>query len=238
MEEPLEGGNTTPGVVKIGDSVRRPRGRGSVFAARVLEDLNARGYLWSPRYLGTDDEGRDVLAFVDGTTTTHPLERDERSYAAVGRMLRELHDLTRGTELASGGDCIVHGDPGPFNVVMRDGMPVALIDWDTVRAGDPLEDLGYAAWTWCIQPVHKVPVADQARRLRQLACGYDTALQADAVLAAVGRAQLHVIEAEARNADDPTLSAARRTHARAAIEWATSDRRVIEENRSLFEQAF
>lgn len=237
MEEALDGGNTTPGVVKSGDSVRRPRGRRSVFAARVLRDLNARGYRWAPQYLGVDDEGRDVLSFVEGATTSHPSERDERSYAAVGAMLRELHELTRGTELAAGGECIVHGDPGPFNVVMRGGMPVSLIDWDSTHAGDPLTDVGYAGWTWCIQAAGHVPVAEQARRLSEFANGYDPALPPDTLLAAVERAQLRIVQIEGRNADDPRLSDARRAHARAAVDWAANDHRVLDENRALFRQA-
>ncbi|MGN6204489.1 aminoglycoside phosphotransferase family protein [Humibacter sp.] len=237
MEEALEGGHTTPGVVKSGDSVRRPRGRRSVFAAKVLRELNARGYRWAPRYLGIDDQGRDVLSFVEGATTSHPSERDERSYAAVGRMLRELHELTRGSELAAGGECVVHGDPGPFNVVMRRGMPVALIDWDAAHAGDPLTDVGYAGWTWCIQAVGGVPVADQARRLSELVGGYGAALPPDTVLAAIERAQLHIVQVEQGNADDPGLSDTRRAHARAAVDWATNDHRVLEVNRNLFRQA-
>lgn len=237
MEEALEGGNTTPGVVKSGDSVRRPRGRRSMFTAKVLRDLNARNYHWAPQYLGVDEEGRDVLSFIEGATTSHPSERDERCYAVVGRILRELHELTRGTELAAGGACIVHGDPGPFNVIMRDGMPVALIDWDSAHAGDPLTDVGYAGWTWCIQAVGHVPVEEQARRLREFARGYDAALPPNALIDAVERAQLHIVQVEGRNMDDPSLSEARRAHARAAVEWAANDHRALEENRERFRQA-
>ena len=43
------------------------------------------------------------------------------------------------------------GDPGPFNTVFRAGLPAAFIDWSSCRPGGRLEDLGYMAWTWCIQ---------------------------------------------------------------------------------------
>lgn len=237
MEEVLIGGNTTPGVVKNGDTVHRPRSRRSVFAAKVLRELNERGYQWAPRYLGIDEEGRDVLSFVEGATTDHPSQRDERSYATVGRLLRELHDLTRGSALAEGGICVVHGDPGPFNTVMSDGMPVALIDWDSAHPGDPLEDVGYAGWTWCIQSLGNVPVHDQARRLREFAAGYDPCLSAETVLDAIERQQFHIVECESANADDETLTDARRAHARSAVEWATDDHRVLEDNRALFARA-
>lgn len=234
VEEVLTGGNTTPGVVKNGDTVRRPRERRSVFASRVLRELNDRGYRWAPRYLGVDEQGRDVLSFVDGATTDHPSQRDERCYAAMGRMLRQLHDLTRGSELAAGGACVVHGDPGPFNVVMRDGMPVALIDWDSAHPGDPFVDVGYAGWTWCIQAVGNVPLQDQARRLHEFVDGYDPALPAETVLEAIEGQQLRIIECESTNAADATLTDARRTHARKAVEWAANDRQVLQANRALF----
>lgn len=237
MEEALVGGNTTPGVVKIDNSVRRPRGRRSVFAASVLRALNDGGYRWAPLYLGVDDQDRDVLSFVEGATTDHPTQRDERSYAAIGRILRELHDLTRGTELAAGGECVIHGDPGPFNVVMRDGMPVALIDWDSAHPGDPLTDVGYAGWTWCIQAAGNVPVHDQARRLGQLVRAYDPGLSAQTVLDAIESQQLHIIECEGANAANMALSDARRTHAYAAVDWAASDHRILQENLEVFRQA-
>jgi aminoglycoside phosphotransferase (APT) family kinase protein len=43
-------------------------------------------------------------------------------------MLRLLHDVTSRSDLAAGAECVVHGDPGPFNAIFRDGMPVAFID--------------------------------------------------------------------------------------------------------------
>ncbi|MHA7986426.1 aminoglycoside phosphotransferase family protein [Rathayibacter sp. CAU 1779] len=233
-EELLQGGRTTPGVVRIGDTVHRPRGHRSEFAARALQFLNAVGYPWAPRHLGIDDVGRDVFSYVEGVTTEHPLQRDERSYAGMGRMLRQLHELTAGTEIARGGRCLVHGDPGPFNVVMVEGMPVALIDWDTVHPGDPMEDIGYAGWSWCIQASGNVPVPDQARRLREFRDGYDDTMTSEALLGAVDERQCAIIEAESRNAEDQRMSDARRAHARAAVAWARGDRSVIADNRRMF----
>jgi hypothetical protein len=68
--------------------------------------------------------------------------------------------------------CVIHGDPGPFNTIFEDGMPVAFIDWDGARPGAWMSDLAYLAWTWCIQSSGNVPVVDQARHLRALRDGY------------------------------------------------------------------
>ncbi|MEN2737256.1 phosphotransferase [Microbacterium sp. X-17] len=237
MEELLAGGNTTDGVVKAGQTVRRPRGHRSTFASEVLRTLNTAGVAWAPTYLGIDAEGRDTFSYIPGATTDHPSQRDERCYAAFGGILRELHEFSRGIPLASGAECLVHGDPGPFNVVMSEGMPVALIDWDSVHPGDPMEDVGYAGWTWCIYAVGNVPVVDQARRLRLFADGYDPELSAGVLLEAIFQCQDSIIRIEGENAGDERLSDQRRQHARAAAEWASSCREVLSTHLQIFAEA-
>ncbi|MFI6739035.1 hypothetical protein ACIBI9_39445 [Nonomuraea sp. NPDC050451] len=91
-EEPLTGGNNALEVVRIGDTVRRARDAGAAFAARVLAHLESAGYPHAPRHLGIDEQGRDILSFIPGTTTDHPAQRAPGAYAAGGRMLRELRD--------------------------------------------------------------------------------------------------------------------------------------------------
>jgi len=86
------GGDTTS-VAKIGDRVYRPRHANSDFVGRLLTSLEHSGFLAAPRYFGPDEQGRDIVSFIPGATTIHPSERDERSYAAVGRLVRQLHDL-------------------------------------------------------------------------------------------------------------------------------------------------
>lgn len=237
MEESLAGGNTTEGVVRAGRTVRRPRDHRSDFASEVLRTLNRAGVTWAPTYLGIDAEGRDTFSYVPGTTTDHPSQRDERCYAAFGRILRELHESTRGIPLASGAECLVHGDPGPFNVVMAEGMPVALIDWDSVHPGDPMEDVGYAGWSWCLYATGNVPIPDQARRLRQLREGYDPELPPDVLIEAIFACQDSIIRIEGANTRDERLSDQRREHARAAVEWAGSCREVLSSNLPTFAEA-
>ncbi|SMH42904.1 Phosphotransferase enzyme family protein [Rathayibacter oskolensis] len=234
MEDALQGGNTTAGVVRVGDTVRRPRSYRSSFIAALLQELQAAELGWAPRYLGVDERGRDSFAYVDGTTTDHPSQRDEAAYRSVGTMLRELHESTRTSPLASGGACVVHGDPGPYNVIVASGLPVALIDWDSAHAGDPLEDVGYAGWTWCVQSVGHIPVADQARRLRELVDGYGAAYAPDVVLTAVEAAQNRIIDAESTIVADTRSGARRRAHAAAAIEWARGDRTQLRRHRETF----
>jgi aminoglycoside phosphotransferase (APT) family kinase protein len=57
--------------------------------------------------------------------------------------------------------------------VFRDGLPVAFIDFDFAAVGDPLEDVGYMAWSWCIssKPTREMPT-EQAHQVRVLADAY------------------------------------------------------------------
>jgi hypothetical protein len=81
-EIPLTGGNSTPGVVRVGDTVRRP--------------LKPRsGFDGAPRYLGIDSKGRAILSFIDGfVPPNNGYTLDEEAVRAGARLLRTVHDLT------------------------------------------------------------------------------------------------------------------------------------------------
>jgi Ser/Thr protein kinase RdoA (MazF antagonist) len=231
-EEPLAGGNNTHEVVRIGATVRRSRGDRAPFATQVLTYLESVGYPYAPRHLGIDERGRDILTFIPGHTSDHPGQRAPGAFGLAGRMLSALHRATAGHPLAAGAECVLHGDPGPFNTIFDDGQPVAFIDWDSCRPGDRLDDLGYLAWTWCIQSVGNIPVTEQARHLRELRDGYGE-IQAEQLLDAITRMQLVIVTTETANLDNPGLSAARRQHAQAAVAWASNDHELIERHRDL-----
>ena len=171
-EEPLIGGRNTSEVVRAGDTVRRARDPGSAFAARLPGSLDSAGYPYAPRFLGVDDRGRDILTYVPGRTTDHPSQRADGAHARGASMLRELHDPTAGHPLAGGRECVLHGDPGPFNTIFSGGTPVAFVDWTSSRPGGRLDDHGYMAWTWCIQSEGNVPPGAQAAHLRELRDAY------------------------------------------------------------------
>jgi Ser/Thr protein kinase RdoA (MazF antagonist) len=159
--------------------------------------------------LGVDDRGRDILTCIPGRTADHPSQRAAGAYARGGMMLRLLHEVTAGHPLAAGRECVLHGDPGPFNAICQDSMPVALIDWASCRPGARLEDLGYMAWTWCIQSEGNVPVAEQAAHLRELSDGYGHTEPAD-LIEAMAASQARIVRLETVNGSRTDLPAARR----------------------------
>ena len=69
-ETPLAGGRQTAGVVRVGDTVRRPTGPHSPFVHDLLRHLEAVGFGGAPGLLGVDEWGREVLAFVEGECPT------------------------------------------------------------------------------------------------------------------------------------------------------------------------
>ena len=233
VEEPLSGGNWTVGVVRVEDTVRRPRTARSDFTAKLLVHLRAAGYTFAPRYLGVDAQGRDTFEFIPGTITSDPSERDEASYAAAGAMLRGLHDLTTGHPLAGVRQCVIHRDAGPFNTIFRDGMPVAFIDWDGARPGPWMVDLAYLGWTWCIQSNGTPAIRDQARRLRELRDGYGRG-DSHALLVAILRKQRYIARVSEALAARPGQAEHYYAHHRRAVEWAVSDHRLTEQSFDLF----
>ncbi|GAA3473650.1 hypothetical protein GCM10018965_082030 [Nonomuraea roseola] len=147
-------------------------------------------------------------------------------------MLRELHEATAGHALAENHDCVIHGDPGPFNTIFQEGLPIAFIDWSSSRPGDRLDDLGYMAWTWCIQSQGQVPITEQARHLREIRDGYG-AIEPQHLLDAIVRRQTCIADIEAANLTNPKLTPTRRRHAKAAIAWATADRELVHQHETL-----
>ena len=70
--------------------------------------------------------------------------------AACGRLLGVLQDVPPDDlpGVPGVGPVVVHGDFGPQNLLLDDdgGVPVALLDWELVHRGDPVEDLAWAEW--------------------------------------------------------------------------------------------
>jgi Ser/Thr protein kinase RdoA (MazF antagonist) len=239
VEVPLAGGRITHGVVRVGDTVRRPASDSSPFVARLLHHLEQRGFAGAPRYLGVDEAGRDMFSYLPGHVPARFQRWSDDQVSAAGALLRSLHDATRGSSLAAPSPVVCHHDPGPNNAVFRNDMPSAFIDFDCAAPGDPLEDVGYALWTWCTSGNSTAPpVSEQAAQVRVMADGYG--------LGAHERRSLvdAILERQSRNArfwtervpgpgeldPDQAVIAAR-------VEWSRREHAFVSANRATFEQA-
>jgi Phosphotransferase enzyme family len=172
----LEGGRQTAGVVRVGDTVRRPPHRNSRFVRAVLRHLEAVGFTGAPRLLGVDEAGREILSFIDGEVHVaapgepEPLLSDAQLASAAG-LIRRFHDATAGSALAGGEEVVCHGDLGPHNTVFAGDEAVGLVDWDEdVAPGPRLVDLGHAVWCFADVGESGGPVEEQGRRIH-LMCG-------------------------------------------------------------------
>ncbi|MDP9903914.1 hypothetical protein [Arthrobacter bambusae] len=95
---PLLGGDVTEGLVRVGDTVRRPVSDASPRVRRLLDFLQSAGFQGAPRFLGIDDSGRDTLSFVPGDTAGRPWPSwvaDESSAISVARLVRAYDDAVQ-----------------------------------------------------------------------------------------------------------------------------------------------
>lgn len=238
-EVPFGGGHLTRGVVRAGDTVRRPRA--SAFVERLLRHLEAVGFDGAPRWLGVDDEGRDVLGYLPGRVAEVDQRLSGAQVAAAGRLLRAFHDATRGSALAGEHETVCHHDAGPHNMVFgEDGLPYALIDFDVAAPGDALDDVSYAAWLCCLNSawVHSARPDAQARCLRRFVDSYglDEARRAEVLDAVIAR-QFEGVAWARRCLADLDQHRNVREHARRMLTGCTRERAFVLRNRAAFEHA-
>jgi hypothetical protein len=171
VEIPLAGGDVTEGVVRAGDTVRRPVGPHSPLVHALLAHLELAGFEGAPRFLGIDGSGREVLSYIDGEVAGRPRPpwiADETRLASVGRLVRAYDDAA--ASFASPPDALLdtlpddppgippapayppeligHVDITPENVVFRDGRAHALIDFDLAKPATRADEMLNAMLWW------------------------------------------------------------------------------------------
>jgi Ser/Thr protein kinase RdoA (MazF antagonist) len=174
-ETPLAGGRVTPGVVRIGDTVRRPISTDHSLQHMLLLHLERCGFAGAPRFLGIDELGREILSYLSGEVPGDLDHFDDAQLSAAAMLLRRFHDATADFAPVRQRDAEVmcHNDWGPPNAVFRDGLPYGIIDFDAVAPGLRLWDLGYSAWTWLDIGNPDYASGEQLRRLAIFAAAYD-----------------------------------------------------------------
>jgi hypothetical protein len=99
-EIPLVGGmDPRYAPVRIGDTVHRPAGSSREGVRALLRHLEAVGFDGAPRHLGVDDEGREVVSFIEGEVPLPPYPAwamTELAIADLGRLVRGFHEATAG----------------------------------------------------------------------------------------------------------------------------------------------
>lgn len=199
-EVPLLGGDVTEGVVRVGQTVRRPVHANSPLVHALLRHLEHIGFTGAPRFLGIDNAGREVLTYIEGEVAGRPRPAwiaDTGRLLSVGRLLRAYDDaaatfvVPEGIEPDPGPpappgippappyppELIGHVDITPENVVFRDGQAVALIDFDLAKWATRADEMFNAMMWWAPlgDPADADPLlrdVDVPRRCRLLAGAY------------------------------------------------------------------
>ena len=184
-------------VFRRGEVLHRQTGPWATAVHSLLEHLENVGFPAAPRIIGTgfDSDGLETLTFIEGEFV-QPGPWTIDGAAAVGQLLKRLHDATAshrpapdalwrpwfGRDLGGHSRIIGHCDAGPWNIVSRNGLPVALIDWDFAGPVDPLVDLAQACWLNAKLHSDDVaareglpPLRDRACQLRAMVEGYGLA---------------------------------------------------------------
>ena len=173
------------GATRIGRTVRRPTGPWTPAVHELLDHLQADGLRGIPAVHGIDDQGREILEYVEGRGV--PVDREvvlDTVLVEAVTWLRDFHDLVEGFrpdgprtwrgagEVELGPDQIIcHHDPGAYNWIIQSGHFVAMIDWDMAGPGRAVDDLAFLAWT-AIPLYREIPVEDVVRRLDLLVEAY------------------------------------------------------------------
>ena len=193
-----EGGVTH--VVRVGDTVRRPVRPFTATIQSFLRHLWAQGIDFVPEPLGYDEQGREVLRFIPGDVPVEPLPgwaTTETVLAELARLIRRLHDAAAGwappqdavwgnipgvpavelPALFESSELVSHQDYCPGNVVFRDGLPQAFIDFDLSRPTTRVADCVNALYWWVplLHPLDRPPsltAADAGHRARIFADAY------------------------------------------------------------------
>jgi hypothetical protein len=171
-EIPFAGGSHST-VVRVGATVRRGSREWSGSVLDLLRHVERAGFAGAPRALGFDDQGREVLTFIDGEVPFGSdfipdeggrFDRRLPDYVwrddvlvQLGALIRAYHDAAatfpwKGREWCFEArppvETVCHNELLPTNTVFRAGVPVAFIDWDTAAPAPRAWDLGIAAWQW------------------------------------------------------------------------------------------
>lgn len=161
-ETVLTGGNVNSTVVRVGNTVRRSTSASSFTVHQLLLHLESAGFSGSPRFLGVDEQDREILTFIEGETgIPQSIWQQDEPLIAAAKLLRAYHDATvdfvqpvdaiwsycyPDSELH---EVICHNDFAPYNFVYSSGIPCGIIDFDLAGPGPRLKDVAYAVY-WMV----------------------------------------------------------------------------------------
>ena len=174
QEIPLQGGQLTPGIVRVEDTVRRPPKANAMFVHDLLLFLEQQGFPYAPHFLGMDEQGREILSYLEGQAFPDSGSRlPDDALVQAARIIRIYHDVTAGSALAQGHEIVAHNELGPHNTIFHDNQVVGFIDWDDAATGRRLRDFANAVYNYVdVSHWANQTAGVQARRIRLMCAAY------------------------------------------------------------------
>ncbi|TDW36654.1 phosphotransferase family enzyme [Rhizobium azibense] len=154
----------------------------------LFRHLKQCGFASAPRSAGYD-ENFERVTFIEGECgdLDSVQMRLDTVLTSAARLLRIYHDCSTSFQGAAEGawqlkpkppfEVICHGDFAPYNVVMRDGKAIGIIDFEAAHPGPRLWDIAYAVYRWAPLSRHIavesiVTIETQINRARDFLDGY------------------------------------------------------------------
>lgn len=142
-------------VTVTGDLVLRPERPWSATVHALLAHLRGAGLDCVPEPVGISDDV-EAVSFIPGDAGPEAWAHQvtEAGLCSAATLLRTVHDASAGFVPpddahwaflpVAPAEVVCHGDPGPWNFVWRDGVAVALIDWEHALPAPALDDVAAA----------------------------------------------------------------------------------------------
>jgi aminoglycoside phosphotransferase (APT) family kinase protein len=200
-------------IFEYGDRLvlRRSRAGSSMATeARIMDYARGCGYPVPAVHEVSDDGFALVMEHIEGTSMVAVMAKHPWTVRQQGRLLASLHrqlheipapDWAKDAPVGSG-DCLVHLDLHPLNVMLTPKGPV-VIDWPNAARGDGTTD---TAMTWVLISAGTIP----GGRLRAALMGWGRAQLVGAFLESFDLAvlRLQLPEVVGWKVLDPHMSAA------------------------------
>ncbi|MFO6423442.1 phosphotransferase enzyme family protein [Motilimonas sp. KMU-193] len=189
--EVLSGGREA-GIFRDKDKLYRPAGRWTPAVHKLLQHLDAVGFSKAPKVYGINEQGDEILSYLEGEVCNYPLVGNIASSQALisaAKLLREYHDATSDFIVQHDLDAlewmlpsrepmevICHGDFAPYNVVLEGEQVSGVIDFDTAHPAPRSWDIAYALYCWTPFKTDEVDamgnLASQIERAKQFCDAY------------------------------------------------------------------
>jgi hypothetical protein len=181
------------GAWRSGGTVHRATGEWTPAVHALLGHLAARGLRRIPRVLGFDEQGREVLTYLEGRVTDIDTELlTPCQLEALVSWTREFHEAVAGFAhdgpwrypALPGASLIGHNDIAPYNACFDGDELSGVFDWDLAGWTSPLMELAFIAWN-CVPLWRDIGVAQAAERITRICDAYGGGIGPPAVTDAV-----------------------------------------------------